>query len=54
MSLTRFEGEKIAEAPGYWNQLSILTQLGYTVTPPSAEPSEKEDDDDDDDEEEEE
>ena len=41
MSFVRFEGGKIAESPGYWNQLTILTQLGYTVTPPSAEPSEK-------------
>ena len=49
MSFVRFEGGKIAESPGYWNQLTILTQLGYTVTPPSAEPSEKEEDEDDDD-----
>ena len=42
MSLLRFEEGKIAESQGRWDQLTILRQLGYTVTPPSTEPSEKE------------
>ena len=42
MQFVRFKEGKIAESVGYWDQLNILTQLGYTVTPPSIEPSEKE------------
>jgi len=51
MSLVRFEEGKLAESQNYWNQLTNLTQLGYTVIPPSIEPSEKEEEDEDEEEE---
>ena len=42
VSLLRFEGGKMAEIQGYWNQWTIFQQLGFTLTPPSAEPDKKE------------
>jgi len=51
MTLLRFEDGKIAEGQGYYNQLSIMEQLGFTLQPPSAEPSEKEEEDEDEEEE---
>ena len=42
MNFIRFEGGKIAEAHGYWNQLAVMEQLGFTLQPPSAESAKEE------------
>ena len=42
MNLLRFEDGKIDGEQGYWNQLTIMEQLGYTLQPPSAEPAKEE------------
>ena len=42
MALLRFEGGKVAEGQSYYNRLSLMEQLGYTLQPPSAEPAKEE------------
>ena len=37
-SIIRYEVGKIAEEWVYWNQATVLTQLGYTITPPVVAP----------------
>ena len=42
MDYLRFQGGKIAEIQSYWNQLTIMEQLGFTLQPPSADPAAQE------------
>ena len=39
ITLLRFEDEKIAEYQSYYDHLTEMEQLGFTLQPPSAEPA---------------
>ena len=40
VSIARYEGAKMAEEWAYWDSLDMMTQLGFTLTPPAEEESE--------------